>query len=142
MVSVGRSLGTLAHTMRIGQDDNFLSIELSPLDGGYSAFRAEAVATASGRRFTASHDRLMMDTDEATLQRFSDFETLKSEQMEIPLTEGGWLRFQRDSHGYITLRYRIGGWKASAALEGEVVVEGEFAGGFCRDFGALLRGKR
>ena len=128
--------------MRIGQDNNFLCIESSPLEGGYSAFRAEAVATASGRRFTASHDRLMMDSDEATLRRFADFESLKSEQIEIPFTEGGWLRFQRDPHGYIAVRYRISGWKASAAMEGEVVVEGEFAGSFCREFGALLRGHK
>ena len=128
--------------MRIGQDDNFLSIDVSPLEGGYSAFRAEAVATASGRRFTASHDRLMMETDEATLRRFADFESLKSEQIEIPFTEDGWLRLQRDSHGYITVRYRIGSWKASAVMEGEVVVEGEFAASFCREFGALLRGQR
>jgi hypothetical protein len=128
--------------MRIGQADNFLCIESSPLEGGYLAFRAEAVATASGRRFTASHDRLLKDTDEATLRRFADFESLKNEQMEIPFTEGGWLRLQRDSHGYITMRYRIGGWKASAAMEGEIVVEGEFAGSFCREFGTLLRGQR
>ena len=128
--------------MRIGQDNNFLSIELSPLDGGYTAFRAEAIATASGRKFTASHDRLLMDTDDGTRQRFSDFESLKSEQVEIPFTEGGWLRLQRDSHGHIAVRYRIGGWKASAAMEGEVIIDGEFAGGFCRQFGALLRGQR
>jgi hypothetical protein len=128
--------------MRIGRDDNFLSIELTPLDGGYSAFRVEAVATTSGRRFTASHDKLMMDTDEATLRRFADFESLKSGRIEIPLSEGGWLRFQRDSHGCIIVRYRVGGWKPVAAMEGELLVEGEFAGKFCHEFGALLRGHK
>jgi len=128
--------------MRIGQDDNFLCIESSPLEGGYAACRVEAVASASGRRFTASHDRLMLDSSDAMMQRLADFESFKTEQIEIPFTESGWLRVQRDSHGHITVGYRIGGWKASAAMEGEVVVDGEFAGGFCREFGALLRGQR
>src|SRR3954447_22858759 len=109
--------------MRIGHDDNFLSIESTPLEGDYAACRVKVVASASGRRFTASHDRLMLDSSDETRQRLADFESLKTEQLEIPFTESGWLRFQRDSHGYITVRYRIGGWKASAAMEGEVVVE-------------------
>ena len=128
--------------MQIGTDDNFLCIESSPLEGGYPAFRIEAVATASGGRFTASHDELIMNTDEGTLRRFADFESLKSEQIEIPITEGGWLRLQRDSPGYIKVRYRIGGWKASAAMEGEVVIDGEYASRFCREFGAFLLGQR
>jgi hypothetical protein len=128
--------------MRIGQDDNFLSIESVPLEGGYAACRVEAVASASGRRFTASHDRLMLDSSDATVQRLADFESLKTEQIEIPFTETGWLRFQRDARGYITVRYRIAGWKAPAAMEGELIVEGEFAGRFCREIGALLREQR
>lgn len=126
--------------MRIGHDENFLSLDLSSSDGGYSAFRAEAVATASGRVFTASHDPLLMSAAGVTLQRFADFESLKSEQMEIRISEGGWLRFQRDARGSIMVKFRICSWKASAAMEGAVMVEGEFVGGFCREFGALLRG--
>jgi hypothetical protein len=128
--------------MRIGNDDTFLLMEAAPLEGGYSALRVEAVASASGRKFTAAHDRLMMDSDEATVQRFVEFADLKREQFETPFTEGGWLRFQRDSHGAIIVRYRVGGWKAAAAMEGEVLVDGEFANSFCREFGALLRSQR
>jgi hypothetical protein len=84
----------------------------------------------------------MLDSSDDTLKRFADFESLNGEQVEIPLTEGSWLRLQRDSKGYITLSYRISGWKASAAMEGEIVVEGEFAGKCCREIGALLRGQR
>jgi hypothetical protein len=84
----------------------------------------------------------MVDSSDATIQRFADFESLTSEQIEIPFTEGGWLRLQRDARGYITVRYRIAAWKASAAMEGELTVEGEFAGGFCRELGALLRGQK
>ena len=128
--------------MRIGRDDNFLFIESCPLEGGYTAFRVEALATASGRRFSASHDRLMLESSEQVKQRFADFEALKSQHCEVSLSEGGWLRFERDARGYITLRYRIGSRKTSVAMEGAVVVEGEFAGSFCREFGGLLRSQR
>ena len=128
--------------MRIGNDDSFLLIEANPLDGGYAALRVEAAASASGRKFTASHDRLMMNTDDATVRTFSDFASLKTAQFETILTEDGWLNFHRDSHGAITVRYRIGGWKASASMEGQVLVDGEFANNFCRDFAALLKTQR
>jgi hypothetical protein len=84
----------------------------------------------------------MLDSSDATMQRLADFETFKTEQIEIGFTESGWLRFLRGSHGQITVHYRIGDLKASAAMEGKVVVEGEFAGRFCREFGALLKGQR
>jgi len=128
--------------MRIGNDDNFLLMEATPLEGGFNALRVEAVASASGRKFTAAHDRLMMDSDEATVQRLAEFADLKRDQFETEFTEGGWLRFQRDSHGAIVVRYRIGGWSAAAAMEGEILVDGEFANSFYRDFGALLRSQR
>jgi hypothetical protein len=128
--------------MRIGNDDNFLLIEASPLEGGHTALRVEAAASASGRRFAALHDRLMMDSDEATLQHFSDFASLKRGHFEAAFTESGWLRFQRNSHGAIIVRYRISDWKASAAMEGEVLIDGEFANSFCREFDALLRSQK
>ena len=128
--------------MRIGRDDNFLSIESCPLEGGYPACRVEALATVSGRRFSASHDRLMLESSEQVKQRFADFEAFKREHFEVPLSEGGWLLFERDARGYIALRYRIGGRQASAAMEGAVVVEGQCAGSFCREFGALLSTQR
>jgi hypothetical protein len=131
--------GFLLHFMRIGKEDGYLLIEAISLGGGVPAFKVEAVSSASGRRFTASHDRLIMDRGEATFRNFADFESLKSGQFETEFTEGGWLRFQRDSRGCVTVKYRIGGWKAAAAMEGEVLVEGEFANSFCREFGALLR---
>ena len=125
--------------MRIGDDDNFLLIEARSLEGDYAALRVEAVASASGRRFSVLHDSLMMDVDEATVQRFSEFASLKTEQFEIALTENGWLRFQRDLRGAITVRYRIATYKMPAALEGEVFVHGEFANKICREFGVFLQ---
>lgn len=126
--------------MRIGQDDNFLSIDSDPMLGGYTTCRIQAVASpSSGRRFTASHDCVMMDTSEPVRERFAKFADLVSAQTEIPLSEGGWIRLERDKRGYITVRYRIGGWKAAAAMEGEVFIEGEFTNSFYREFDTLFR---
>jgi hypothetical protein len=125
--------------MRIGTDENFLSIERDSHEGGYPVFHAEAVSIASGRKFTASHDRLMLDTSEAVAKSFSDFQSHKSEYAEIPLSESGWLRFSRDNRGYIAVNYRIAGWKSSVAVEGEIYVEGEFTNRFCREIIELLR---
>jgi len=126
--------------MRIGNDDNSFSIDSDPMLGGYTMCRIQAVASASsGRRFTASHDCVMMDASEPVREGFAKFADLESTQTEIPLSEGGWIRLERDSRGYITVSYRIGGWKAVAAMEGEVLIEGEYANSFCREFGALFR---
>jgi hypothetical protein len=125
--------------MRIGHDDNFLSIDSDPMLGGYATCRTQAVASASsGRRFTASHDCVMMDASDPVRECFVKFANLGSIQTKIPLSEGGWIHLERDNRGYIIVRYRVGGWKASAAMEGEVFVEGEFANSFCREFGALF----
>ncbi len=125
--------------MRIGQDNNFLSIQLNSLEGGYTICRIDAVAIASGCRFTASHEKLMLEASDDILKKFADFESFESEQIEIKLSEGSWLRFQRDARGYITVCYRISSWKVSSVIEGEIVIDGEFTGSFCRKFGALLR---
>jgi len=125
--------------MRIGSENNFLMIEVVPVKDGCPVLQVEAVASASGRRFTASHDRLLISRCDLD---FSDFDSLKSNQFEVAFTEGGWLRFQRDLHGNVTIKYRIGGWSASAAMDGEVTVDGEFANKFCREFGALLQSQK
>ena len=125
--------------MRIGHDDNYLLIECDSPLGGYSTCRLEAVAAAAGRRFTAVHEGVMMDTSDQTRQQWSEFEQLKTATVEIRLSEGGWLRIDRDYRGYITVRYRMAGWKAAAAMEGEALIEGEYAGSFCREFGAFLK---
>jgi hypothetical protein len=125
--------------MRIGQNDNYLSLELDSSIVDYPPLRVEAVCTAFGRKFTAAHDGVLISSEEVALQRFTDFESLKIEQMEIALTGEGWIRFQREPRGDITVRYRIEGWNPPAAMEGTVVVEGEYTASFYREFGELLR---
>ena len=125
--------------MRIGHDDHYLSIEVTQLEGGFSAFCVEAVACGNGRKFSAFHGSLLVDSSEATKMNFGDFAEFRSNSVNILLTEGGWFRLERDWRGYVTIHYRISGWKPTASLEGEVIVEGELAGNFCCEFGALLK---
>ena len=80
-----------------------------------------------------------MDTSDLVRERFAEFADLRTAQTEIPLTEGGWIRLERDNKGYITVRYRIGTLKAFAAMEGEVFVDSEFASSFYREFSGLFR---
>jgi hypothetical protein len=126
--------------MGVGRDDSFLLIEKLRPDDPYSPWRLEVLAPGAGQRFSAVHDRVVLDTSENARQQFAAFDAVVTQRLEIPLTEGGVLPLERDSRGYITVHCRLGGWKAHAALEGVTVVEGEFTGGFCREFGALLRG--
>jgi hypothetical protein len=125
--------------MRVGRDDNFLSIERIQPGDPHSPWRIEAVATSKAQRFSAVHERVILENSLTTAQQFAVFEALKTQKVEIPLTEGGWLRLERDARGYITVCYRISCWNLGAVLKGKVTVEGEFAGSFCREFAVLLR---
>jgi hypothetical protein len=125
--------------MRIGDSENFLSIDSVPLDAGHALLKIEVSATASGCRFNAFHDRVVIDSSNSVQERFANFASLNTMEFETFLSEGGWLRLKRDSRGYVTVAYRVAGWKASAAMEGEIIVEGEFSGKLCRDLAVLLR---
>jgi hypothetical protein len=127
--------------MRIENGENFLTIECVPIGDGYNALKFEATARASRFNFTASHERVMIDSGESTIARFTEFESSKANQIEFKLTEEGWLRFSRDMRGYITVGYRFASCRALAAVEGELNVEGEFANEFCREFRKLLNGQ-
>lgn len=127
--------------VQLGNEENFLRIESKPLYGSNTLLKIEAVATASGCRFTAVHDRIVIDSSEETKKRFADFTTLNTVEFELLLSEGGWIRLKRDVKGYVVVGYRIADWKASAAMEVEIIVEGEFTQQLYNDIAALLRGK-
>ena len=124
--------------MRIGRDENFLRIEsVDPADS-QAPWRVEAVAVSASYRQVVVHERVMPETAQQTVQRFREFSEHKVQVAEVPLTEDGWLKFERDARGGIAVRYRLASWSACANCEGMVQVEGEFAAGFCGEFGFLL----
>lgn len=125
--------------MRIGNAENFLTIESAPIGAGHVALKFKAAARVPYFKFNAAHKVVMIDSAAATLARFAEFKSLKADRIEFELSEGGWLRFSRDIKGYITVRYRLVSGEASAAVEGKLMVEGEFANEFCREFEKLLK---
>lgn len=124
--------------MRIGSDDNFLSIELRDLDGACASWTVEAGASFSCGEFRASHDSILVSSSAGDIQQIDDFASCMTSACDLSFSEGGWLRLSRDLRGYITVRYRLASRRASAVLEGEVMVEGEFAGDFCRQLRLLF----
>jgi hypothetical protein len=129
------------HTMRIGQDDNYLTVERLDPEASFSAYRVEAVTRGSQSEFRCCHDAVVFDTSEKSSRLLADFQELKLHSIELPISEGGWIRVGRDAHGQITVHYRVAHWRLAAALEGQILVDGEFANRFCTELRLLLWGK-
>jgi hypothetical protein len=127
--------------VQFGNEENFLKIEPKPIYGSELLLKIEAVATAFGCRFSAVNVRVVLDSSEETKRKFADFASLNIAEFELRISESGWIRFNRNGRGHVTLSYRIANRKASAAMEGEVIVEGEFTRQLYSDLSALLGGK-
>ena len=124
--------------MRIGRDNNFLAIERVDAGEPDCACRMEAVITGPGGCFSAVHGNIVVDTSEATTQQAEAFLEVTEHRLDLPLSEGGWLRMKRNSKGCIIVHYRLVRWEMWAAMEGEILVERESASDFCNELKALL----
>ena len=78
--------------MRIGNDENSLSIRKRDPADPYSYWIFEAVSSYKGRIFSAHHEAVMVDTSQDVLNRLIDFSDLKQSPIKFPLSEGGWLQ--------------------------------------------------
>jgi len=123
--------------MRIGHNNNSLTVEKIGKDLG-PLWRVEAMVIGAGWMFAAMHDRLLVNTTAQSAEEIAGFVGLRTRHFELELAEGGWLRLKRDPRGHILIRYRICRLEAGAALEGEVVLEGDSADSFCSQLSALL----
>jgi hypothetical protein len=123
--------------MRIGHDDNFLSIQKIG-QTPYPVWRLEASAQGVGWILAAMYDRVLVHASQEALKEMAGFADLKLQCVEIELSEGGWIRFRRDVRGYILVRYRVGRLNAGAALEGEIVLDAEPAEAFCKELLTIL----
>src|SRR3974377_1057728 len=92
----------------------------------FSPYRVVARAKSGRVEFGCSHDGVLFDTSESTKQALADFQELKPDPAEVPMTGAGWLRLVRDSHGAIAVRYKIGHRRLAAVLEGAVAINAEF----------------
>jgi hypothetical protein len=68
----------------------------------------------------------------------ADFTALKIHQIEVPLSDGGWLLIKRPPKGFILVRYRVTRRGVGASLHGRMVLEGQAAKAFCDDLSELL----
>ncbi len=124
--------------MRIGSDNNFFSITKVEAQDPYSPYQVEAVINAPEFNFAGVHERVILAIPDSISAELAEFESLKSNLLDIRLAEGGWLRFKRNIRGTIIFHYRLCRWQLGTAFEGEIIVEGEFAAGLCRDLRSLL----
>ena len=124
--------------MRIGDKYNSLSIEKIEPAEPHSGWRFEAAAAGAGWKFAAVHDTVTVRCSDDALKQAVDFAILQSPQIEVLLSEGGWLRIKRDLRGYIVVRYRLGRLTLGAAVEGEVILDIKAGDAFCKEFSQLL----
>ena len=123
--------------MRIGHNDNSLCIEKVG-QNSHPIWRFEATVIGAGWMFAGMYDRVVANTSAESSNQMADFAALRAQRFEVDLSEGGWLRLNRDVRGYILIRYRVGRLQAGAALEGEIVLESDSASSFCKELEAIL----
>jgi hypothetical protein len=121
--------------MRIGSSTNWLEIERT---GPQLACRFTAASEGAGLKFEAIHDRVFIDISEHTIEEIDGFIALKVHQLELRLSDGGWLRIKRHIKGFIIVRYRVSCLNGRTAFEGEIIMVSGAADGFYRDLKALL----
>jgi hypothetical protein len=123
--------------MRIGNNNDYLIIEIGDPDDPYSAFIMEAGISNSRASFYGKNDAVMFSVDDKLKTNFSEFQDFKRHDVNIIMTESCKLSLKRDHHGNITVKYRIGYWKlgSETGLDGIVQVDGEW----CQSFLAELK---
>ncbi len=124
--------------MRIGSNDNYVSVERIGQDGSAPLVRIEAATVGADWKFAVVHDQVQLNATDETRQTVADFTAHRLQRFKIMLSEGGWLRATRDPAGTMLVQYRVGQLSAGAALEGEVVLESKAGKTFCRELGELL----
>lgn len=124
--------------MRIGTDAAFLEIEPREAYDDLSAFRLRAEVSDSSAQFRSAHDSVLFDNTPELRAQFEKFRIFEIPSIELPFTEGGWLRLQRSTRGQITCRVRIARYRMAAASEVEIPIGGEFCDAFCRDLAQLI----
>lgn len=127
--------------MRIGTDTAFLEIELTSEYEDLVTFRVRMEVSDSRAQFRSVHDSVLFDTTPERRAELEKFRTFELTSIELPFTEGGWLRLQRATLGHITCRIRIARHTHCimvAASESEILIGGEFGDAFCRDLTRLI----
>lgn len=126
--------------MKIGHDDNFLSITPNDESDPYSGFAIRAGCGYDDSIFTGSNGTVHFDKSPEAEESFSEFEALRKHTTRIDLTEGCSLQLSRQSRGDIEVAFQISRYRLRATLSGLILVEGENSTGFLRDLRQLAFG--
>ena len=124
--------------MRIGSDDNWVCLERVGPPHPPSVFRFTALAIGAGWKFAVTGQQVLVYRSNEILDDIADFTALKIHQVELPLSDGGWLLIKRPPKGFILVRYRVTRRGVGASLLGRIVLEGDAAKAFCDDLSIFL----
>jgi len=91
--------------------------------------------------FSAWHDSVLFEDNKETIEKIRAFADWKTKEVEIKMTERGWIRVEREARGYLAVRYRLASYKTETAIDGTLRIDAEFAGAFCQDLLKLLQKK-
>ena len=93
--------------MRIGSDDRYLSPERVGQEGPTVVSRIAAAVTGAGC-VAAAHGRTKVRAPTEASGRLADFKAHRVQQLELILSQRGWLRIKREAKGRTLVRYRRG----------------------------------
>ena len=119
--------------MKIGHDENFLSITPNDESDPYSGFAIRAGCGFDDSVFTGSNGTVHFDKSPEAEASFSEFEALRKNSTRFNLTEGCSIQLSRKSRGDIEVAFQISRYRLAASLSGLIVVEGENSSGFLRE---------
>lgn len=126
--------------MKIGHDENYLSIERRDESDPYSGFSISARCGYDDSVFTGSNGAVHFDQTEEAKTSFEDFESLKRNETRIDLTEGCYLVLHRQARGDIQIEFEIRRYRFDAILRGRVIVDGENSTAFLHQLGGMAFG--
>jgi len=123
--------------MKIGHDENYLSITPNDESDPYSGFAIMAGCGYDDSVFTGSNGTVHFDKSPEAEASFAEFEALQRNSTRINLTEGCSIQLSRQSRGDIEVAFQISRYRLGANLSGLIVVEGENSSGFLRELRLL-----
>jgi hypothetical protein len=126
--------------MKIGHDENYLSIEHRDESDPYAGFTISARCGYEDSVFTGSNRAVHFDQTAEARTSFENFESLKRNETRIDLTEGCYLMLHRQARGDIQVEFEIRRSRFDATLRGRVIVGGEDSTGFLRELGGMAFG--
>ena len=91
--------------MKIGHDENFLSIEPNDEADQYAGYAITAGCGYEDSVFTGSNGTIHFDRSAVSRKMFEDFEALRRNEVLVDLTENCFIQLTRHSRGDIQVDF-------------------------------------